>query len=140
MKQLMFLDLTSVETTVTLPPDYHEGKIASARIVTWNFEGQPEIPISSSQRTDHFYVQIKFEGCLETRALTFGARPDMVQLPLRSFTDWVPTTLTIPLVITKRSWSPFFKVSLWGEGESPAPWAAVPTGVRLLLWLEVDIE
>lgn len=139
MKHLLFLDLKDLVTEVQFPTDI-TGTVTSARIITWNFEGQKEVPLGQDGRTSSFYLQIKFEGCLETRTVSNGSRPDMFPLPLRSFNDWAPTTLSLPMPVRHSPWIKRFKVSLWGEGETPAPFdkMALADSLRLLLWIEIE--
>ena len=138
MKYLLFLDLSSLETTVQVPDDI-TGTIQSATLLTWDFEGQPDV--LDLARESGFYCQIKFEGALETRTVSHGARPDMFPLPLRSFNDWAPTTMNLPLPVRHQPWLKRFKVSLWGEGEAPQPFVPVPVPgtLRLLLWIELVV-
>jgi hypothetical protein len=141
MRHLLFLDLKDLVTEVELPSDVR-GQVTAARVITWNMEGQPEIPLGLEGRTTCFYMQLKFEGCLETQSITHGARPDMFPLPLRSFDDWAPTTLSLPIPLraSTSTWSRRFKVSMWGEGISPAPFVPMTLAgtLRLLLWIELD--
>jgi hypothetical protein len=141
MKHLLFLDLSQLENTVELPSDI-TGNITSAELVTWNFEGQPEIPLGALGRTSGFYVQLKFEGCLETRSVGNNSRPDMFPLPLRSFGDWAPTTLPLPLTVHLSPFVKRFKVSLWGEGLAPQPFQpiALQNGLRLLMWIVLQTD
>ena len=138
MKHLLFLDLHDLITDVQLPEDI-TGTVTSARIITWNVEGQKEIPLGNAGRTEDYYLQLKFEGCLETRVATHGGRGDMFPLPLRGFGDWAPTTLSMPLTVRHSPWVKRFKVSLWGEGEAPAPFSPISAAtLRLLLWIELE--
>lgn len=141
MRHLIFLDLHDVVTEVEFSDDV-KGNVRSAKLLTWTLIGLPDYPLEQIGRTSQFYIQIKFEGCLECHTVTNAARGDMFPLPLMSLNDWSPTNLNIPLPVRFSPWVRRFKVSLFSEGANPTPFNPVNLagGFRLLLWIEVETE
>jgi hypothetical protein len=136
MKHLLFLDLKDTITTVQFPDDLNGQIIDSARLLTWSVTGikNPE----EETRTDCFYLQLRFEGGLQSRTISHGSRPDMFPLPILSVNDWSPTNLSLPLPVTHSNWLKRFTVTIFQEGESPILFEPEPEGMRLLLWIELE--
>jgi hypothetical protein len=139
MKHLLFLDLTQPSTIVELPDDI-QGTIGTATLINWCVVGHPEVPVEDDGRTSQFYIQLKFEGALETRTVTHGSRTDMFPLPIFSLNDWPMNFQPITLPVRHSTWTKRFKISLFNEGLTPSPYTPItlPGGLRLLLWIELE--
>lgn len=137
-KYIVFLDLKDVHTYVELPTDMGQNEhVESATLLHWNVEGLPE------QNVDYtaggFYIQVKFDGCLQTRTVAHGARPDMLQIPVKSFNGWGISPHTLPINLARQKTSRRFGVHLYQEGEAPAELApADGASLRVVLWVELN--
>jgi hypothetical protein len=164
----LFLDInsdlsTTPVTTIDLSEDLHDRKIVGATLLHWNVEGLAEItddytghpkslnpayPATSTEQYlyDDNYIQVKFSGSLESHSITYNARPDMIQLPCRSFNGWGISPHSMPVNFRVQPFSRRFDVSFWRSGSNPAPFvpATSSKGVlntfRVLLWIELLTE
>lgn len=139
MKHLVFIDLTQTKTTVDLSSDLHSRKLVGATLVHWSVEGMKEN--SAAYQSEYFYIQAKFTGSIESQSITYGARPDMVQIPCRAWNGWgiSPHSMRLPLRV--QPFSRRFDVEFYHEGSAPSTFV-VPAGAtfRVLMWLELETE
>lgn len=137
----LFLDIRSVNQTIELPGDLHDRKVTKATLNHWNVEGIAETVNPAVYTSAGFYIQLKFTGCLESRSLACGGRPDMLQIPLRSFNGWGISPHPMPIDVRIQPYSRRFTVDLYQEGEGPSA-LTVPVGatLRVLLWIELETE
>lgn len=136
----MFLDLTSQHSQADIGPYLEAGeRVTKAELRWWNVEGLPE---ATGDYTDTgFYIQIKFDGCLQTRCLAHNARQDMIQIPVRSFNGWGISPGAIPIELSRTAGHTKFDVDLYTEGLNPSR-LTVPAGatLRVCVWIKIETE
>jgi hypothetical protein len=137
MKNLVFLDIVGTgdrRYKVTLPPHIQSGSIVSLQLNTYSVEFEQK---SDEEGTflGPFYMQIKFSGGFETGAISSGAHPDMVPIPLLGFDGWAPNTGHLPLPIYKgKLVKDTFFIELYGMGPVPQPLDFT----RALFWFVIE--
>lgn len=144
-KHNVFLDLTTVKTTVDLSSDLHDRRIVGATLVHWNVEGMKDQ--GGAYQSDYFYIQAKFTGSLESQSITYGARPDMIQLPCRQFNGWGISPHPMNVSFRVQPFCRRFEVEFYHEGSGPStfviptdPDTSAPATFRVMMWLEIETE
>lgn len=138
-KHTVFLDLTTTKTTVDLSSDLHDRRIVGATLLHWDVQGMKET--TGAYQSEYFYIQAKFTGSLESECITYGARPDMIQLPCRQWNGWGISPHPMPVKFRVQPFCRRFDVEFYHEGNSPLTFAVPATATfRVMMWLELETE
>jgi hypothetical protein len=134
MRRLLFIDITSNHTNITLPPEW-EGRLAQMTLVSWTFEGVPFTYGLGGTFLGPYYAQIRFEG-LRPNVITSTYQCDCVPVPLLVFGGWPPGQLHVRIPLGDIELPRRLTLDVYGEGSVRAPL----TFTRGLMWVEVDIQ
>ena len=137
MRKLLFLDVSSPSTLVTLPKGFDlEGRPICGTILYWNVEGiNTQFDPTNTYIVTPLFFQIEFRQSIKAETMSNNANTEMVPVPLLRSGGWPSSSQPFPIPFDINSKvGNTFQFLLWGEGESPQPL----TFTRAVFWILLD--